>query len=62
VIFKAEVVQLPGREPKDNLRFVVTNLRSSPQHVYGVYTDRGDAENRIKGALGKVWEGGKAMT
>lgn len=48
VIFKAEVVQLPGREPKDNLRFVVTNLRSSPRHVYGIYTDRGDAENRIK--------------
>lgn len=48
VIFKAEVVQLPGRDPKDNLRFVVTNLRSSPQHVYGIYTDRGDAENRIK--------------
>jgi hypothetical protein len=48
VIFKAEVVQLPGREPKDNVRFVVTNLRSSPQHVYGIYTDRGDAENRIK--------------
>jgi hypothetical protein len=48
VIFKAEVVQLPGRKPKDNLRFVVTNLRSSPRHVYGIYTDRGDAENRIK--------------
>ncbi|MDB4433338.1 IS1380 family transposase [bacterium] len=48
VIFKAEVVQLPGREPKDNVRFVVTNLRSSPQHVYRTYTDRGDMENRIK--------------
>ena len=48
VVFKAEVVQLPGRKPKDNLRFVVTNLRSSPRHVYGIYTDRGDAENRIK--------------
>jgi hypothetical protein len=48
VIFKAEVVQLPGREPKDNLRFVVTNLRSSPRYVYEIYTDRGDAENRIK--------------
>ena len=48
VIFKAEVVQLPGRKPKDNLRFVVTNLHSSPRHVYGIYTDRGDAENRIK--------------
>jgi len=48
VIFKAEVVQLPGRKPKDNLRFVVTNLRSSPRHVYRIYTGRGDAENRIK--------------
>ena len=48
VIFKAEVVQLPGRKPKDNVRFVVTNLRSSPKSVYRIYTDRGDAENRIK--------------
>ena len=48
VIFKAEVVQLPGREPKDNLRFVVTNLRSTPKSVYRIYTNRGDAENRIK--------------
>jgi hypothetical protein len=48
VIFKAEKVQLPGREPRDNVRFVVTNLRSSPQHVYEVYRGRGDMENRIK--------------
>src|SRR5699024_62022 len=27
VIFKAEVVRHPGREPKDNPRFVVTNIR-----------------------------------
>jgi hypothetical protein len=48
VIYKAEVVQLPGREPKDNVRFVVTNLSQRPEHVYRIYTDRGDSENRIK--------------
>lgn len=31
VIIKAEVV--PGREPKDNPRFVVTNLAHSPRHI-----------------------------
>jgi hypothetical protein len=48
VIYKAEVVRLEGREPKDNERFVVTNLRQSPKQVYRIYTDRGDPENRIK--------------
>jgi hypothetical protein len=48
VIYKAEVVQLPGREPKDNVRFVVTNLSQRPEDVYRIYTDRGDPENRIK--------------
>ena len=48
VIYKAEVVRLEGREPKDNERFVVTNLPDTPEHVYAIYTDRGDAENRIK--------------
>lgn len=48
VIYKAEVVQCPGRDPKDNLRFVVTNLRQAPERVYRIYTGRGDAENRIK--------------
>ncbi|NIR25385.1 MAG: hypothetical protein GWN78_19790, partial [Gammaproteobacteria bacterium] len=33
VIIKAEVVRLAGREPKDNPRFVVTNLRRVPQRV-----------------------------
>ena len=31
VIFKAEVVRLGDREPRDNARFVVTNLRRVPQ-------------------------------
>ena len=49
VIIKAEVVRHPGREPKDNPRFVVTNLRQSPRHLYeAIYCARGDIENRIK--------------
>ena len=49
VIIKAEVVHHPGREPRDNPRFVVTNLRQQPQWLYDtVYCARGDIENRIK--------------
>ena len=49
VVIKAEVVRLPGREPRDNPRFVITNLRSTPRFVYEhVYCARGDIENRIK--------------
>jgi len=49
VVIKAEVVCLPGREPRDNPRFVITNLRPTPRFVYEhVYCARGDIENRIK--------------
>lgn len=48
VVLKAEVVDYPGREPRQNLRFVVTNLRTTPKHVYQFYCGRGNAENRIK--------------
>jgi hypothetical protein len=49
VIIKAEVVQHPGRSPRDNPRFVVTNLRQTPEWLYTqVYCARGDIENRIK--------------
>jgi len=49
VVWKAEVVCLEGRKPKDNPRFLVTNLRGSPRHVYeAVYCQRGEIENRIK--------------
>jgi Transposase DDE domain group 1 len=49
VIIKAEVVQHPGREPRDNPRFVVTNLRQTSEWLYTqVYCARGDIENRIK--------------
>lgn len=48
VIMKAEVVRHEGRSPRDNARFVVTNLRHSPENVYQLYRERGDSENRIK--------------
>ena len=34
VVIKAEVVRLAGRPPRDNPRFVITNLRQSPRFVY----------------------------
>jgi hypothetical protein len=48
VIIKAEVVRHPGREPKNNPRFVVTNLPYKPATVYALYCQRGDVENRLK--------------
>ena len=52
VVIKAEVVRLGDREPRDNPRFVVTNLRQTPRFVYErIYCARGDIENRIKELL-----------
>ncbi|MEK6716906.1 MAG: IS1380 family transposase, partial [candidate division NC10 bacterium] len=48
VVMKAEVVRHPGRDPKNNPRFVVTNLPDAPQSVYECYCQRGDMENRLK--------------
>ena len=48
VIIKAEVVRHPGRDPKNNPRFVVTNLTEDPETVYQVYCGRGEVENRLK--------------
>jgi len=49
VIIKADIALHPGREPKDNPRFIVTNLKTSPKFIYQkVYCARGDIENRIK--------------
>src|SRR3970282_2168973 len=48
VFIKAEVVRHPGRDPKNNPRFVVTNLTGSPKAVYAFYCARGDMENRLK--------------
>src|SRR2546422_5594117 len=36
-------------EPRENARFLITNLRQTPRFVYEqVYCARGDIENRIK--------------
>jgi hypothetical protein len=48
VIFKAEALVYPERALKENLRFVVTNLRLAPKNVWELYCQRGDVENRIK--------------
>jgi hypothetical protein len=49
VVCKAEVVQLEGRAPRLNPRFVVTNLQGAPQRIYErIYCQRGEIENRIK--------------
>jgi hypothetical protein len=49
VVIKAEVVQAPDKDAKDNPRFVITNMKQSPQWIYEqVYCQRGDIENRIK--------------
>jgi hypothetical protein len=64
ILYKAEVVRHPNRDPKDNPRFVVTNMKQSPKWLYEqVYCQRGDLENRIKLRPGKllemiVWQGG----
>ena len=49
VIIKAEVVRAADKDPKDNPRFVITNLKQSPQWIYEqVYCQRGQTENHIK--------------
>lgn len=42
------MVRHPGRAPKNNPRFVVTNLTAPPRAVYELYCQRGDVENRLK--------------
>jgi hypothetical protein len=48
VVVKAETVVLEGSSPRDNPRYVVTNLGLRPEAVYDVYRGRGESENRIK--------------
>ena len=49
VILKAEVVRAEGKDPKDNPRFVITNMKQGPKWLYEeVYCQRGEIENRIK--------------
>jgi hypothetical protein len=49
VVIKAEVTRIAGREPRDNPRYVVTNIPQGPQALYEeFYCQRGEFENRIK--------------
>lgn len=49
VIIKAEIVRAEGKLPKDNPRFLITNMKQNPQWIYQqVYCQRGEIENRIK--------------
>lgn len=48
LIVKAEVVRFPGRSPRDNARYVVTNMTLKPERIYRIYRGRGDMENKIK--------------
>ncbi len=50
VLFKAEVVQYHDREPKDNVRYVVTTMPGPSEQLYRQYLQRCDSENRIKEA------------
>jgi hypothetical protein len=48
VVYKAEVVTHPGRDPRDNDRYVVTNLRRGARGVFDEFHRHHDMENRIK--------------
>jgi len=49
IIIKAEIVRAQDKTPKDNPRFVITNMKQSPQWLYEeVHCQRGEIENRIK--------------
>ena len=49
VIIKAAITCHPGREPKENPRFIITNIKGSAKYIYEkIYCARGDVENRIK--------------
>ena len=48
LVVKAEVVRYPGRDARDNARYVVTNITLKPGRVYKIYRGRGDVENKIK--------------
>ncbi len=51
VVIKAEVVRAPEKDPKDNPRFVITNMKQSPQWIYErVYCQRGDVEPSMERA------------
>ena len=57
VIIKAEVVRHPGRDPKNNPRFVVTNLPDAPEAVYTVLLRAGGRGEPAEGAASRAGAG-----
>ena len=47
IVVKAEVVCIEGREPRDNARFVITNLPGRALALYDFYAARGQMENQV---------------
>lgn len=48
VLCKVEVVQAEGKALRDNVRYLITTGRSSPQHGFTRYYGHSDMENSIK--------------
>jgi len=48
LVYKAEMVVYPERAPRDNDRYVITNLRRTARAVFAEYHGHHDMENRIK--------------
>ena len=49
VVIKGEVTRYPGREARDNPRYLITNVPADAQVVYArIYAARGDVEYRLK--------------
>ena len=49
LVIKGVITSHPGREPKENPRYVITNIKGSAKYIYEhIYCARGAAENRIK--------------
>ena len=48
LLAKVEVVVTPGKEPRDNLRYVVTTDPGTPQHGFTRYYGHSDMENTLK--------------
>jgi hypothetical protein len=58
IIVKAEVVRVPEKDPRDNPRFLVTNLPHLPPWIYErLYCRRGEIQNRIK----KLQDGSRSV-
>ena len=48
LLAKVEVVVAPNKEPRDNLRYVVTSAPGTPEHGFTRYYGHSDMENTLK--------------